>query len=55
MELDTLLNVKIDRKTADFLKSLRDHENINVSAWVRDAIRRKAGLKPDAEPKAGAE
>lgn len=40
----------MDAKTARFLDALRDDEQINLSAWVRDAIRRKAGLTPDKYP-----
>lgn len=46
MEYDIPLTVKLDRQTADFLNSMRDNDHVNVSSWVRDAIRAKAGLSP---------
>lgn len=51
MELDTNLTIRLDRRTVDFLEALRDHEHINISAWVREAIRAKAGLKPEKQTK----
>lgn len=47
MEYDTTLSLKIDKQTMDFLDALRDQESINISAWVREAIRAKAGLLPN--------
>jgi hypothetical protein len=41
-ELTEFMNVRLDKKTMAFLHALRDEENVNVSSWVRDAIREKA-------------
>lgn len=50
MELDTNFTLRLDKQTAEFLFALRDHEHVNISAWIRDAIRSKAGLdKPATE------
>ena len=54
VEQYTTFAFSMDAKTARLLEALRDDEHINLSAWVRDAIRRKAGLtsdkpKPDDE------
>lgn len=43
-EPNTTLSIKIDEQTAQFLSELRRDEQINVAAWIRDAIRQKAGL-----------
>lgn len=43
-EPNTTLSIKIDEQTAQFLNELRRNEQINVAAWIRDAIRKKAGL-----------
>lgn len=45
-EPNTTLSIKIDEQTAQFLNELRRNDQINVAAWIRDAIRRKAGLTP---------
>ena len=47
MEYETLITIRLDERTAAFVHALRDEEHINLSAWIRDAIRQKAGLKPD--------
>ena len=47
MDEYTTFAFSMDAKTTRLLESLRDHEHVNLSAWVRDAIRMKAGLSPD--------
>lgn len=47
MEPTTTFSFTMDAQVARFLEALRDHEHVNLSAWVRDAIRRKAGLKAE--------
>lgn len=42
--LEATLTIRLDQRTLDFLEALRDHEHVNISSWVREAIRAKAGL-----------
>lgn len=44
LELDTNFTLRLDKQTVEFLYALRDDEQVNLSAWIRDAIRKKAGL-----------
>lgn len=45
MDYDIPLTLRVDKQTSEFLIALRDNEQVNISAWVRDAIRAKAGLR----------
>lgn len=44
MEIYTKWTFTADEQTNQFLTALRDQEEVNISGWIRDAIRRKAGL-----------
>lgn len=48
--LKVALTVSVSKQTRDFLDSLKTEEQANVSAWVEEAIRRRAGLSPNGEP-----
>lgn len=50
MEFTETVAFRLDRQTRDFLEALRRDDHVNISAWVRAAIRKHAGL--DAVPAA---
>lgn len=42
-----MITLRFDQQTYDFLQALRDQDGVNISAWIRDAVRKKAGLSGD--------
>ena len=51
VEYDQQVLIRLDKRTKAFLDALKYDENVNVSAWIRDAIREKAGLKTEKPKK----